>query len=231
MVPSFDEIPYSEVDKFHDYIHRYSKGMSILVENETDKLGLCLLRMGQVGVYKKSAEGKELISTIDAINFFGEMALISGGPRAASIEALSDEVVLYSFRTPDLSTMMSNPTWGMMLVTRLCNDLRQANDKVISLGNENKKNRRQMDHMVQDTAKLLSVVTETQHQIALEAVITSREWKYLTSLEKMTHSLIRTELPEVANQMRPLKAKDWAELRRDGLIPEILASIIQNTQD
>jgi CRP-like cAMP-binding protein len=133
-----DDIPPDEARIFKPFTKIYQRGESIIIEGQKDDMGLFLLRVGSVCVYRKRLGGRDLISSIEAINFFGEMALLLNAPRSATVEASSETVVVYAFQTPDLNKLLSNPKWGQMLVERLCHDLRQSNTHLTELREENR---------------------------------------------------------------------------------------------
>ena len=51
--------------------------------------GLYLILSGSVRVYKPNGDGTEVnLLTVGVSEYFGELALIDGGPRSASVESL-----------------------------------------------------------------------------------------------------------------------------------------------
>ena len=117
-------IPDDELKQFKSHLRVYSIGEKIINEGETDHR-IFLLRKGQVDVYKNIASEQQFLSSIQAVNFFGEMAIVSHRPRTASVIAATDPVVVYEFENPNLSTIMAHPTWGMMLLKRLADNLEE----------------------------------------------------------------------------------------------------------
>lgn len=215
-------IPNEEIDTFQEFVHYFSKGTRILVEGQQDDQGLCLLRRGRVCVFKNCGDGREQVGTIDAINFFGEMALIMGGPRTATIEASSDDVMVYSFRTPDLNALMSNPKWGSLLISRLCADLKQTSEQLVGLQKEHHQLQKQAEETVRETASVFSVIAEIHQAMVGEAVVTSREWKYLQALDETTHKLLRERLPEIASRVEPVDPAVWKRLRHEHILTDAL---------
>lgn len=132
-----EEIPQDELEKFSDFVKIYKKGELLISEGAHDTT-LYMLRKGIVGVYRKvdGADSEMLITFIGAVNFIGEMELITGGPRISTVRAFSDEVMVYAFENPDYVTMLCNKEWGLKLLLRLSSDLKFFSDKAVELETE-----------------------------------------------------------------------------------------------
>jgi CRP-like cAMP-binding protein len=220
--PMYADIPENEYQRFQAFIQIYQKGAVIVSENELDDKGLFLLRKGEVAIYKGKGKARELISKIEAINFFGEMAIIAGGPRSASVEALTDNTIVYAFRTPDLDALMSNPTWGRMLVTRLSKDLKQSNSLIMDLREQVRNQKEEIENLTKGTIEVFSITSEIQKSIANDAVATAREWKYLSGIVELVQKLLHSRLPGVASQLDAVKPETWKALYDGGICPEII---------
>lgn len=214
----FRDIPPSEVDQFKSFMYVYSYGATLLVEGEHDDRGLFLLRKGKVNIYKNTGSKRDLISTIEAINFFGEMAIIVGGARSATVEAASDEVVVYAFRKPDLTALMKNPKWSLMLVSRLCSDLKNANEQLTELRTRSRNLQEVHERQTRELVEIFSLISEVQNAVAQDAVVTSREWHYLKSLEAFTRKVVRAHFPEITDRVEPLDPQTWQRIRQEGLL-------------
>lgn len=218
----YEVIPENEYKNFRAFIQVYQRHAVIVAEGELDDKGLFLLRSGSVGIYKGRGRERELISQIDAINFFGEMSIIDGGPRSATVEALCDETIVYAFRTPDLDALMSNPTWGRMLVTRLIRDLKQTTGLNMDLHNQVRLLTEENEVLKKGAIEVFSVTSSIQKAIAEDAVATAREWKYLSGIVELVQKLIHSRLPEVGKKLTEVPASHWKELHDEGLCPEII---------
>ncbi|HPH97485.1 MAG TPA: cyclic nucleotide-binding domain-containing protein [Anaerolineaceae bacterium] len=214
----FRDIPPAEVEQFRSFMYVYSRGATLLTEGEQDDRGLFLLRKGKVNIFKNTGSGRDLISTIEAINFFGEMAIIVGGARSATVVAESDEVVVYAFRKPDLTALMKNPKWSLMLVTRLCSDLKNANEQLTELRGRSRKLQEVHDRQTREMIEIFSLISEVQNAVAQEAVVTSREWYYLKSLAQFTRKVVRAHFPEITERVEPLDPQTWQRIRAEGLL-------------
>ena len=59
-------------------------------------------------------------------SFFGEMAIIDGAPRSATVSAVSDIVVLLIPRAKFLAVLLAEPKVALAIMTTLAQRLRQA---------------------------------------------------------------------------------------------------------
>ena len=87
---------------------------------------IILLFSGRLQVVSLSEEGKEVgLNFIDPGDFFGEVTLIDGGPRSASVIATTTSVVGFLPKTQALWLFHNNPTIAERVLKRLCNIIRQ----------------------------------------------------------------------------------------------------------
>jgi CRP-like cAMP-binding protein len=95
-VPLFDELGR---DAFVELVNKldyrvYQPGDIILREGDPGR-SFFVISEGRVRVYKTRTDGTELqLATLDEGAFFGEMAMLSGAPRTASIAAETETAVL-----------------------------------------------------------------------------------------------------------------------------------------
>jgi CRP-like cAMP-binding protein len=136
-------IPDDEVRQFQSFIRLYSNGKLILQEGDASDPSIFLLRVGTVEVTKRVGDRQEVLSRIDAVNFFGEIAVVANRPRTATVTAVSDPVVVYAFDNPNLPAMLANPKWGTLLIRRLAESLDHMNIQYehmqLQIGRMNKK--------------------------------------------------------------------------------------------
>jgi CRP-like cAMP-binding protein len=215
-------IPPEEIEQFQNFIRTYPKGAQILVEGTSDNKGLILLRIGKVGIYKTVGNNVEHLSDIEAINFFGEMAIVSGNKRSATVTALSNEVVVYEFQKPNLQTLLSHPRWGTLLVRRLVDNLNEANQEILNLRKENRQTTQSLNNKNTSFVEVISAMLEIQNAITHDAVITAREWHYLKGFETFTRSMVKKNLPEIASKIQPLSRTKWEYILQETEIPKIL---------
>ncbi|MGH2599707.1 MAG: Crp/Fnr family transcriptional regulator [Dehalococcoidia bacterium] len=87
----------------------YRKRQLICVENDPGE-SLIILRRGAVAVFRTAPNGERAILTVlRAPDVFGEVSLLDGSPRSASIEAIEDCVALALSRNAFLDLVRDNP--------------------------------------------------------------------------------------------------------------------------
>jgi CRP-like cAMP-binding protein len=150
-------IPDDEGRQFESFIRFYPKGKVILEEGDESDPRIFLLRVGTVEVTKRVGDRQEMLSRIDAVNFFGEIAVVANRPRTATITAVSDPVVVYAFDNPNLPAMLANPKWGILLIRRLAESLDNMNIQYehmqLQIGRMNKKYEQTLAQTEQLTSK------------------------------------------------------------------------------
>ena len=119
-----------------------SVGTQIFERNEaifhqgSDGSTLYIIVHGQVRIFTTSEAGQELTVTIfrDS-DFFGDMALLDGGPRAASAEAMCRTTTLTLHRAAFLHTIDACPPIAASVLEVLTARIRQSNSVAAQLAN------------------------------------------------------------------------------------------------
>jgi hypothetical protein len=222
------DIPAGEFERFSAYLQTYKKGAPIIVEGIQDDKGVFLLRTGKVGVFKNQGDGRGLITTIDAVNFFGEMALLSSGPRTVTIEAMSEQVMVYSFRASEVQALMNDPKWGYMLCIRLVMNLKNSNDQIADLAMQNKILKKDLEQMKDTTLEIINTVHSAHKAMMAGTVLNAREYQYMTALNKLLENLLVKRLPGFKEKLAVLSLTTWRHLNDEGVIPSVLFSYLQD---
>jgi CRP-like cAMP-binding protein len=220
------DIPAKELETFRDYMRVYRKDAAILQEGVSDEDGLFLLRTGKVSIFKNNDGHNQFIADINAVNFFGEMAIVNGGPRTATVITNSSTAVVYHFQKPDLQVILSEPTWGVLLVRRLTQNLANVNDELMQTRLQNEQLTLKNDYLTQHTTDIFSLLTEVQRDVANDVVVTAREWRYLNALSEVTGEMLKTRLPEVYNKIDFISDDLWKRLRKEKTLPDFLEEFI-----
>ncbi len=104
----------------------YGKGDIILHQGAPGD-SLYIIISGRVRIYTLTVDGHELsVGIYDQGDFFGEMALLSGGPRSAYVEALQPTQVLMLHQQAFRSHLLSNPLAAVHIIETLSQRLRRA---------------------------------------------------------------------------------------------------------
>jgi CRP/FNR family cyclic AMP-dependent transcriptional regulator len=111
----------------------YSKGQ--LVFHQGDSAGsLFVMIEGLVKVFVTSEEGDEMVLvTLHTHDTFGELALLDGGPRSASAEAVEKTSLLELQRAPFIETMYQNPAITDSVMRSLGRVLRRLTEQASDL--------------------------------------------------------------------------------------------------
>ncbi len=132
-VPLFKDLKKGEIESILKLTSskRYYKNNTIL--SEADKLGstFYMISKGKVKVSRIGDDGKEIVlSILGPGNFFGEMSLIDGLSRSATITSVSDTEVL-TMRGKDFNEMLKVYPQVILNLTRvLVARLRQSDSQI-----------------------------------------------------------------------------------------------------
>ncbi len=111
----------------------YRKGDVILMEEESGS-ALFVIVSGEVKVVRVGDDGREVIlSILGASDIFGEMALLDGEARSASVVAIEDAELFMIHRKDFLSLLHEYPTISISLLRHLTQRLRRADALIKSL--------------------------------------------------------------------------------------------------
>ncbi|MDP2983188.1 MAG: Crp/Fnr family transcriptional regulator [Candidatus Latescibacter sp.] len=141
MINIFREIPLfsSLKDEELEAIARVSvlkncpKDTLILIEDEEGD-ALFIIREGKVKVTSFSETGKEVIFSILGVgDFFGDMSLLDGKPRSASVISIEESSVYILRRADFHSIIEKHPNIALKLLKELTSRLRKADERIESL--------------------------------------------------------------------------------------------------
>ena len=115
-------------------VKNYNRDETVVLEGDDSVQALYLIATGSVQVYMTGVDGREtILSFLERGDFFGEMSLIDGEPRSASVRTVSDAKLLVIPRDSFLSLIRKSPEISMGLLSDLCKRLRKANKQIGSL--------------------------------------------------------------------------------------------------
>jgi CRP/FNR family transcriptional regulator, cyclic AMP receptor protein len=158
---------------------RSYKKKSILIHEGDSGDTIFILLEGSVRVFGQDPNGKEVTyGQIDAPSYFGEMSL-DGGPRSASIEALSDCRCAVVTRERVRRELAQNPDLAFELITQIITRARTATATVRSMALQDAYGRLR-DTLEQlasepDAQGLRSIRAGTTHASLAQRIGTSRE--------------------------------------------------------
>lgn len=134
-VPLFDGLDPARRDEIAaaSRVRRYAKGQVLCSEGDPGD-DLLVLESGRVRVCHFSPAGQEIVlAEVDAPATFGELALIDGGSRAATVIAESDVRVRYLHRQVVLDLVRREPAVAIALMQTLAAMVRATNERLSDL--------------------------------------------------------------------------------------------------
>ncbi len=134
-IPIFSKLGDEELKTISDTAIRkkYSKE-SIIVHEEDEGNSLMFILSGRVKVVLLSEGGKEIIlSILGDGDFFGEMSLLDGEPRSATVIAMKDSTMLVIQRNDFLKQLKQNPTIATGVLSEMSRRIRRADQRIGNL--------------------------------------------------------------------------------------------------
>lgn len=134
-VPIFNELSDQELEKIAalGVRKKYKKGSIILLEEETGA-ALFVIVSGKVKIVRMDDDGREVIlSILGESDFFGEMAILDGLTRSASVVATSKSELFMIHRRDFLKLLNDYPMVAIALLRELTGRLRKADSQIKSL--------------------------------------------------------------------------------------------------
>ena len=114
--------------------NHYKRDQSIILEDDSVNQALFLIAEGEVKVYMSGTDGREtILSLLGPGDFFGEMSLLDGDPRSASVKSVSNAIILVIRRDDFISLLFKYPDLSMSLLEEMSRRLRKANRQIGSL--------------------------------------------------------------------------------------------------
>ena len=134
-VPIFSNLDDDELMKIRKLCvtQHYEKDRLILIEEDIGKT-LFLIQKGRFKVSRMSDDGREVIlSIIGPGGFFGELSLIDGKTRSASVTAIEDSEALLLYRSEFIELLEDYPQIGISLLKELASRIRKSDTQIKSL--------------------------------------------------------------------------------------------------
>jgi len=116
------------------FVKSYKKSEVIFSESSPGK-DMYIVYSGKVGLYTAGASGyKKLLATVEAGDFFGEMALVDDSRRSGTAMAEEDNTQLLVLDKNKFTYLLRHqPDFALVVMGKLCRQLRGAN-KALTTG-------------------------------------------------------------------------------------------------
>jgi CRP-like cAMP-binding protein len=177
----------------------YPAGSPIIRESEPGDLFFVILR-GEVKVFVDSPDGREVVlSHLQTGDFFGEMALLEGESRSASVTALTDCELAVLARAEFLAVLARDFSLTRKILQTLSARLRKANEVIESMALLDVGGRlaryliRLADETGQPPVDGYFVVTRPTHQEIANSIGATRETVTRMLKQFESRKLIRTK--------------------------------------
>lgn len=168
---------------------RQFKRNEIVVQKSQPSSELFFLLSGRLKVVDYSPAGREVgFVFIEAGSHFGELALIDGKPRSASILATEKATIAILPKQHARTLMYAEPSVSEKLLKQLANIIRQNNEHMLMLGNTSAPNRVNI--------LLMKYAREINGQLVIEKPPTQSEIAMMTNTTRETVSRTLSHLIE-----------------------------------
>ena len=196
-VPLFSELSAEELRGVADVAIPRSFPKGVRVFHEGDQSDACyIVRSGDLRVTREHPDGRAIaLATLGPGDIFGELAMLDGEARSASVESLSD-CELLALPAADVRRLLAEaPETTVKLVVALTRRLREANERIA---------RQSFQTVPSRVAGVLSQL------IAEEAPIDTRDG--------VTIRMTQADLAQLAGTSRESVSRFLATLERAGVV-------------
>lgn len=205
---------------------RFRRDEGIIHEGDQDDHFLYLLQKGSVGVYRTIDNTEIFIERIDAVNFFGEIEIFTGGPRLGSVRAITDEVIAYRFLITDQKNVSMPEELGKLLISRLSFDLKEYSNRFMK--NEACINRLldEKDASLENAAILILSIEKVLEHLIVSHRTSQIDVETLAALKNLMEIYIPRKLPQINLRLQSEDQINYKTLYEENLIPENLVKIL-----
>ncbi len=215
-VPIFSELDSDTLEKIvKSGVTQTFKKNSIILSEEESGSALFVIVEGKVKVSRSSGDDKEVILAIlNESDFFGEMSLLDGMARSATVTAIEDSKLFIIQRTEFLDLLKKYPDVSIALLTELTKRLRASSMKVkaLSLKDAEGKVATVLLQLADDIGKIRQGIVEIDHlpfqQELANMAGTSRE-----TISRTLHSFAKKGLIELdGSKLRIIDYEKFKEM-------------------
>lgn len=138
-VPVFQGLTEEAIASLADMakFNQYTEGSTVFKEGDPGDR-LYVIASGNVDIYAGKGGSDEVkIKTLGVAEVFGEMALLDGMPRSATVIVAEKTILFYISRSDFHHFLVSNPEVSLKLIETISRRLRDTNKKLLDIANEN----------------------------------------------------------------------------------------------
>lgn len=214
-VPIFSDLPEEIIEKIAAIGIRktFEKDSLILVEEESGS-ALFVIISGKVKVARTSTDGREVIlSILGESDFFGEMAILDGLTRSASVIAMEESKLFIIQRDDFLSLLKDHPEVSINLLQELTQRLRTADMKIkaLSLKDAEGKVATVILQLAEDIGKIKHGIVEIE-KLPLQQDLANMAGTSRETISRTLHSFAKKGLVELeGSKLRILNFEKFRE--------------------
>lgn len=215
-VPIFSDLDKETLEKVlkSGMLQSYKKNSVVLSEEEAGS-ALFVIVEGKLKVSRSSGDEKEVIlAMLNESDFFGEMSLLDGDARSATVTAIEDSKLFVIQRTEFLDLLMKYPEVSIALLTELTKRFRASSAKIkaLSLKDAEGKVATVLLQLADDIGKIRQGIVEIDHlpyqQELANMAGTSRE-----TISRTLHSFAKKGLIELdGSRLRIIDYENFKEM-------------------
>ena len=131
-VPLFAELSQEELERIADVAipRTFPKGVRVFHEGDTSD-ACYIVRDGDLRVTREHSDGRAIaLATLGPGDFFGELAMLDGGTRSASVETITDCELLGLPASDVRRVIASHGDIAAKLIVAITRRLRETNERV-----------------------------------------------------------------------------------------------------
>lgn len=214
-VPIFSELENDALEKIEKIGARkaYTKNDVILMEEDAGT-ALFVIVKGKVKVSRNSNDGREVILTIlGESDFFGEMAILDGLTRSATVTAIDESELFLIQRNDFLNLLYDHPEVSVALLQELTRRLRNADMKIkaLSLKDAEGKVATVILQLADDIGKIKQGVVEIE-KLPLQQDLANMAGTSRETISRTLHSFAKKGYVEMeGNKLRILDYEKFKE--------------------
>lgn len=214
-VPIFSDLPQEIILKISaiGMKRKYEKDSLILVEEESGS-ALFVIINGKVKVARTSTDGREVIlSILGESDFFGEMAILDGLTRSASVIAMENSELFIIQRDDFLNLLKEHPEVSINLLQELTRRLRSADMKIkaLSLKDAEGKVATVILQLAEDIGKIKQGIVEIE-KLPLQQDLANMAGTSRETISRTLHSFAKKGLVELdGSKLRILNFEKFKE--------------------
>lgn len=193
-------------------LHRkFSANQIIVHEEDEDSRTFFIIVSGTVHVVVISSEGKKsILATLHKGDFFGEMAVLDGEPRSASVIAAEDCEIFMLYHQPFLEILKKYPQITIRMLITMSRRLRKSNRHVNTLSLMSVYGRvadallQLVNDMGERSGDVIVIQKRPTHQVIADMAGTSRETvsRVLSQLQKKRYIILDGKRLVILNEKK-----------------------------